>query len=173
MRFGVSHGLCSVLTWMIAACSHPQHRDPADATTTSLDSAGLGQTRAAFQRAAIQNDAAKLATFYADSAMFMVPGIPTLRGRPAIERLLRQALSTTRYESFEFEPVAVTGRAGLMSEIGWQRDVSTSGGHAAQIAYGRYMITWVRTASGQWQMAMDAAVVDSTKPAARPAAAKP
>lgn len=164
MTFPMPYALCGALTWALAACSQGQHRDPVDAAVTSPDSAGLGATRQAFQRAAALNDAVALAAFYADSAMLMAPGIPTLRGRPAIERLFNQALRSTRYESFEFHPVAVTGRAGLASEIGWQRDVSSSGGHAAQVTYGRYMITWVRSPSGQWQMAMDAAVVDSTRP---------
>lgn len=173
MRFPMPYVLCSALTWAAVACSHAQHRDPVNAASTLPDSTGLGATRQAFQRAAVRNDAAALAAFYADSAMFMVPGIPTLRGRAAIERLFRQALQSTHYQSFEFHPVAATGRAGLVSEVGWQRDVSGSGARPARVAYGRYMITWVRSASGQWQMAMDAAVVDSTRPAAPPAAAKP
>jgi ketosteroid isomerase-like protein len=150
-----------LLMSVLAACS-PPHRT--DASPGALDSAGLGETRAAFQQAVLQNDASILAKFYTDSAIFMAPGLPTLRGRPAIESLLRKALTSTRFESFEFEPLAVTGRAGVISEVGRQRDLSRSNGHT-QIAYGRYMITWVRTAAGPWQMAMDATVVDSTRPA--------
>jgi ketosteroid isomerase-like protein len=153
--------LYPVLMSALVACSPPSHTG---GEAELPDSAGLGETRAAFQQAVLQNDATVLAEFYADSAVFMAPGLPTLRGRPAIESLLRKALSATRYESFEFEPVAVSGRAGVVIEVGRQRDLSRSNGQG-QIAYGRYMITWVRSAAGRWQMAMDATIVDSTRPA--------
>lgn len=153
-----------VLAAAVTGCTAPADR--AAAAFAGLDSAGLGQTRSAFQRAVLLNDAGRLAEFYADSAAFVVPGLPTLQGRPAIERFFGRALATTRYESFEFEPVAMTGRGGVVSEVGHQQDVSRAAGKPPQTAYGRYMITWVRSASGEWRMMMDATVIDSIRPVA-------
>ena len=163
MRFLVGRLGC-LITAAVAGCSAPADR--AAAAFAGLDSAGLGQTRSAFQQAVLANDASRLAAFYTDSAAFMVPGLPTLRGRPAIERFFGRALATTRYESFEFVPVVMTGRGGVVSEVGHQQDVSRAAGKPRQTAYGRYMITWVRSASGEWRMMMDATVVDSIRPIA-------
>jgi uncharacterized protein (TIGR02246 family) len=159
-----SFALGYVLAAAGTGCTAPADR--AAAAFAGLDSAGLGQTRSAFQRAVLLNDAGRLAEFYADSAAFMVPGLPTLQGRPAIERFFARALATTRYESFEFEPVVMTGGDGVVSEVGHQQDVSRAAGKPPQTAYGRYMITWVRSASGEWRMMMDATVVDSIRPVA-------
>jgi len=114
----------------------------------------------------LANDASRLAEFYADSAAFMVPGLPTLRGRSAIEGFFGRALATTHYDRFEFEPVVMTGGGGVVSEVGHQQDVSRAAGKPPQTAYGRYMITWVRSPAGEWRMMMDATVVDSIRPLA-------
>jgi len=150
-----------LLTWVVA-CAPPH------STGTALDTVGLGATRAAFARAALQNDATLLASFYSDSALFLAPGAPTIRGRAAIEALFRKALVTTRFESFEWGPLASIGKSGTVSEVGWQHDVSRSDGHPAQAAFGRYLITWIRNTDGTWQMAVDATIVDSTRPAVIP-----
>ena len=156
--------LSCALAAAVSACSPPADRS--GVALTRLDSAGLGQARAAFQRTVLLNDASRLAGFYADSAALLVAGLPTIRGRAAIERFFGQALATTRFESFEFEPVLMTGRGGVVSEVGRQQDVSRAAGKAAQAAYGRYMITWVRSAQGEWRMMMDATVIDSIRPVA-------
>jgi len=153
-----------LLAGAVAGCSAPAER--AAAAFAGLDSAGLGQTRSAFQRAVLANDASRLAEFYADSAAFMVPGLPTLRGRSAIEGFFGRALATTHYDRFEFEPVVMTGGGGVVSEVGHQQDVSRAAGKPPQTAYGRYMITWVRSPAGEWRMMMDATVVDSIRPLA-------
>lgn len=153
-----------LLAAVVAGCSAPAER--AAAASAGLDSAGLGQTRSAFQGAVLANDASRLAEFYADSAAFMVPGLPTLRGRSAIEGFFGRALATTHYDSFEFEPVVMTGGGGVVSEVGHQQDVSRAAGKPPQTAYGRYMITWVRSPAGEWRMMMDATVVDSIRPLA-------
>jgi ketosteroid isomerase-like protein len=163
MRFVVGQLVCLVAA-AVAGCSAPADR--AAVGFAGLDSAGLGRTRSAFQRAVLANDASRLAEFYADSAAFMVPGLPTLQGRPAIERFFGRALGTTRYESFEFAPVVMTGRGGVVSEVGHQQDVSRAAGKPPETAYGRYMITWVRSPTGEWRMMMDATVVDSIRPVA-------
>ena len=155
------HAALALACAVALGCSPPAKR--AVAAFAGLDSAGLGQTRSAFQRAVLANDASRLAEFYADSAAFMVPGLPTLRGRPAIERFFGRALATTHYESFEFEPVVMTGSGGVVSEVGHQQDVSRAAGKPPQTAYGRYMITWVRSPTGEWRMMMDATVVDSIR----------
>jgi uncharacterized protein (TIGR02246 family) len=155
--------LATAFAVALAGCAAPADRAGALA---GLDSAGLGRTRSAFQRAVLANDASRLAEFYADSAAFMVPGLPTLQGRSAIEHFFARALATTRYESFEFEPVAITGRGGVVTEVGHQQDVSRVAGKPPETAYGRYMITWVRSSTGEWRMMMDATVVDSIRPIA-------
>jgi uncharacterized protein (TIGR02246 family) len=163
MRFVTGQFGC-LLGAAVAGCSAPADR--AAATLAGLDSAGLGRTRSAFERAVLANDASRLAEFYSDSAAFMVPGLPTLQGRPAIEQFFGRALATTHYEDFEFAPVVMTGRGGVVSEVGHQRDVSRAAGKPPQTAYGRYMITWVRSATGEWRMMLDATVVDSIRPVA-------
>ena len=149
---------------LAAGCAAPGDR--ATAALAGLDTAGLGRTRSAFEQAVRSNDATRLAEFYSDSAALMVPGLPTLEGRAAIERFFARALATTRYESFEFEPTGITGRGGVVSELGRQRDVSRTAGKPRQAAYGRYLITWVRSTTGDWRMTMDATVVDSIRPVA-------
>ena len=164
MSMRIGSWVVPVLAGSMAACTPGKATDTGSASA-ALDTAGLGQARADFTSAVGRNDANLLATFYADSAIFLAPGLATLRGRPAIEGLLHQALLTTHFDSFAFGPLAMTSRPGLVSEVGWQRDVSHQSGRPAQVAYGRYVITWVRSPGGKWQMALDATVVDSTRPA--------
>jgi ketosteroid isomerase-like protein len=155
-----SAGIATVLV----ACAGAGHRAGAPGNGEVLDSAGIGQVHSAFAAATLKNDPALLASFYADSALFLVPGLPTLHGRAAVEALFRHALLTTQFRSFVFVPQAMFGGHGTVTEVGEQRDVSVGETGRPTTAYGRYLITWVRTSSGAWQMAVDVTVVDSTRP---------
>jgi ketosteroid isomerase-like protein len=160
-----------VLASVWSACSPSPKAAPMDAG--GVDSAGVGLAREELANSVLAHDGPRLAKVYAESAVVAAPGAPTLYGRAAIESFIVPAFATTSYASYQIRPLAVTGRGGVLGEIGWQHEVGAQSGSAAEETWGRYAITWVRDASGNWKVAMDALVADSSVPVAAKVTGKP
>lgn len=162
-----------ILVVAMSACSPSPQRASSSGTTGPVDSAGVGRVREQLVKAVLAGDGRQLASVYADSAVVAAPGAPTLYGRAAIEAFIVPAFATTTYATYEIRPLAVTGHDGVLGEIGWQHEVATERGTPPQETWGRYAITWIRGASGEWKVAMDALVADSSNPVAGKGSGKP
>lgn len=161
---GGARRIVLVLAGAVGACS-PSPKSGSKVAAGGVDSAGVGLSRAELAQAVLARDGHRLAQVYAESAIVAAPGAPTLYGRSAIEAFIVPAFATTTYSTYEVRPLAVTGNGGVLGEIGWQHEIGAQAGSASQETWGRYGITWVRDASGNWKVAMHAIVPDSSLPA--------
>ena len=122
--------------------------------TTAGDESAIRDLNASWFRIYNTHDAAALAALYADDAVLMMPGAPTVRGRDAIK---------AAYE----KDMAVMAKAGNMNNEGSDSEISASGDLAYEsntftitdkagkkIDSGKYVTVFARK-DGKWMIVRD------------------
>jgi ketosteroid isomerase-like protein len=115
----------------------------------------LDTINAGFGRAFAAQDAESLAGYYTDDARLLFHGTPIIRGRSAIEAVMRDWVAGgSQVLRFETGEVIVDGSLVV--------DIGTIVGPSSR---SKYVVVYQRQADGSLKIAVDAATSDGTPPA--------
>ena len=118
---------------------------------------------AEFMAAFNAKDAAKVASFYTEDAVFMPPNKPIARGRSAIEAHFKQAFTTQGVSSLKMTPIESrisandafeAGTAIVTISRGTSLTLTGVGGNGSQTQNEKF-VTILRKVGGQWKIAYD------------------
>jgi len=113
----------------------------------------LDAINAGFGEAFATQDAERLSAFYADDARLLFDGVPIIRGREAVDAVLRDMVSggpgTQRFETIE-----VIAEGSLVIDIGRIRSAT---------AQGKYVVVYQRQSDGNLRIVIDAASSDGPR----------
>lgn len=141
-----TRGDTGMATTMAAA---PAAADPA-AVRQSIDSANRAGLEA-FNK----GDIGPMLANYDDQAVFMMPGIPAMRGRAAVEAGLKEMMGQVdiRDMSFATDDVLVGGDYAIETgRFKWM--AGPKGGKLAPDS-GKYLTVWRRQGDGSWKIVRD------------------
>jgi uncharacterized protein (TIGR02246 family) len=110
----------------------------------------------------VAGDAAAAAALFADDAVLLLPGVPTLSGRATIEQALAGAFGAVTYRSIvaNIEEVQYFGDYAL--ERGNSVFTYEAGGQTF-VDQGKYIVAWTRGADGTWLIHRDVSNVTSSQ----------
>ncbi len=152
--------LCAIAA---AGCA-PRPVAPADLTAAG---AQLDSLWARYSAAAVAGDAAAIAALYAEDAVLIESGLPTTRGRAAVEEVARGMLGSLRLLEVGIHPEPPEAIGDHVLQLGTYRDVLQQGNQPVQVVYGRFTALLQRDSTAAWRIRRLMAVMDSTVP--RPA----
>jgi ketosteroid isomerase-like protein len=123
-------------------------------STYAADSTAIAAAARAFSAAYLRNDTLALASAYVDSAIAFPPGRREVVGPAAIGHLFvwpegyRQLVHVLTIEHLQIQ-------GDLAVDVGAWNSTGQREGKNPVTASGRYLVTWVRTATGQWKILYD------------------
>jgi len=121
---------------------------PAPSTDTAADEQAIRATLEGWNQALSAGNDSLLATFYADSAALMPPGIPAIRGREGIRRFWASLWPMKATLAMTASKFTIGGDLAI-EEGNWTWAMPMEGG--LQRDHGKYLHTWQRT-DGTWQI---------------------
>lgn len=122
---------------------------------TEREGARIQQSARAFAEAARAGDFDRLASMYAEDAVLMPPGAPTVHGRPAIREFLS---SMPAFERFELNPEDIEGRGDLAYVRGnfLMTVLAVPGDTASAVTErGKFLEVRERQSDGSWLLVVD------------------
>jgi uncharacterized protein (TIGR02246 family) len=164
LRLGLA-GLAAVGAMVgLAACGGseqaPQNPAPGAAMTADTRAADEEAIRAAdlaWSKAAGEKDAAKFASFYAENAVLMAPGMAATKGRDAIQQAFA-GLSQDPNFALSFAPTKiVVAKAGDQAyEIGDFQMTTSDKKKKPSTLKATYVVVWGKQMDGSWKCLVDA-----------------
>lgn len=155
----------SVVMSMLMACNQAPSAPP---DTHDADVKAISDLEAQANKDWAAKDVDRIASFYADDAVFMTPGGSPISGKEAIRNGLRQmvadpALSLT-FQSSRVE-VAKSGDLGY-TQGSYKMTVTDSATHKPLHDHGSYVTTFRKQVDGSWKAVADIATseVPSSSP---------
>ena len=121
----------------------------------------LDKFDAEFMAAFDAKDAAKIATFYTEDAVFMPQNAPIVRGRSAVEAHFKRAFSTRGVSSLKMTPIESRIAGNDAFEVGTA--IVTISGQTPQTQSEKF-ITILRKVGGRWKIAYDIFNLDQPPP---------
>jgi len=170
---GVAIGSAMVAT--LLACA-PAAEKPAEGATMGAATGTLAEPNiteirtsieAANQRAVtamLGGDMPGSVANYADSAIFMMPGMPMMRGRVAIEDGMKGMMSGMKVTAAQFRTEDVIASGDLAIETGTFTVTTVPTGGKSMEDKGKYLTVWQRQGDGSWKVVRDINNAD-TQPA--------
>ncbi len=161
---------------LLAACSAPG--GTADSTATGMAAGTLAEANpaevrttieAANQRAAagmVAGDLTAALSSYSDDAVMMMPGMPMMTGRPAIEAGMKGMMDMMKVNAATFNTQDVMVGGDMAVETGTFEMTTTMKGAKPMTEKGKYMTLWKRQADGSWKAIRDINNTDGAPPAA-------
>lgn len=156
--------LCSMaaMSLSMAACNGKDNVASTSAAapdTHDADVKTLTDTEAQWIRDWQTKNPAKMASYYADDAVVMVPGGPPVSGRDAIEKELQEMVKDPAM-SMTFQParadVSKSGDLGY-TQGAYALTMSDPKTHKAVTEHGSYVATYRKQADGSWKAVADIA----------------
>ncbi len=159
---------------LLASCT-----PAADKTASSTTSSAAGTIaepniteiratiEAANKRAAVGMVAGDLAASlgnYSDDAVMMMPGMPMMTGRPAIEAGMKGMMDMMKVNAAAFTTSDVMVGGDLAVETGTFEMTTTMKGAKPMTDKGKYMTLWKRQADGGWKAIRDINNADGPPP---------
>ena len=149
---------------LLAACSQPAPAPPP--APPPIDEAAVNQAVTDVWNRIIAADTAENADAFVagfhDDVRLDLQGMPAVIGKAAVDTLARQMFAARNYTSFAISPYATTAVSNDLALQGGSFAESFMEGKKAMHAYGRYAISVMRGADGQWRVAYTMMLVDST-----------
>jgi ketosteroid isomerase-like protein len=144
------------LALMAAGCGSPAGDRGHDIQQIKDNEAQWNQDYAA-------KDVDKLAGYYSDGAVLMLPGAPPVTGKDPIHNALRQMVSDPAFAlHFEASQVDVAASSDLAFTQGSYTYTSTDPqSKSAVTAHGSYVTTFRRNSGGMWKAVADIATPDA------------
>lgn len=133
-------------------------------SSTSDADAYIRAAEPRFMTAFNAGDAATVASFYADDAVFMQAGQPLARGASAIRDVFAGFMGANKVQ-LSFTPDRIVQSCDVAYEYGSYTMQITPAGGTAMTDRGNFMTVWRRTANGDWKMVMDTVATAQPMPA--------
>jgi uncharacterized protein (TIGR02246 family) len=151
------------LAILVAAASGITH-----ARASGQDEAALRAQTTSWAKAYNGGDAAAVAAQYADDALLLPPGAPSVRGRPAILAFFTKNIADSKAAGvvFNINPKTDVGVAG---NTGWESGTYTATVKGAVVESGKFLSV-SRKQDGKWRYIRDIWNADAPPPIAAPAA---
>ena len=120
---------------------------------TAADSTAVREALEAYLTAARANNVAGLQAVWADDGVYLNAGMPTLRGRKAIDSLIQafHAVMDVKQIAVQVEELTVSGDLAYM--WGTYSETVVLAADSTQTMQGRYLFVWRRQADGSWRIA--------------------
>ena len=159
----------------LAACAPAA--DKADTTATGAAAGTLAEPTVADARAAIeaanQKSAAGMVAgdltmalgHYGDSAVIMMPGMPMMTGRAAIDAGMKSMMDMMKIDAASFTTQDVMVGGDMAVETGTFSMTTTMKGGKPMTDNGKYLTLWKRQADGSWKAIRDINNSDGAPPA--------
>jgi uncharacterized protein (TIGR02246 family) len=150
--------LCGMAVVALAMTACNQAPPPAP-DTHDADVKAIGDTEAQWGKDYVTKDADKIAAYYADDAVVIVPGMEPMQGKDAIHTSLKQmmtdpAMSLT-FQSSKVD-VAKSGELGY-TQGSYKMTMTDPGTHKVVNDHGSYVTTYRKQADGSWKAEADIA----------------
>lgn len=155
---------------MASACAEPAPPPPpaAPPDTRAQDEAAIRAASKDWAAAIQKKDAAAFTSFYGSDAAVLLAGMPTTKGKAAIETMIGDMVKDPNFAlSFTTDDVEVARSGDLAYETGtWQMTSTDPATKKPATAKGDFVTVWKKQADGTWKCVVDA-------PVPGPAAAAP
>jgi ketosteroid isomerase-like protein len=146
--------LSCVIVLLLISCDSKEN-DASPMVKSATANADMSAVKAEIQEiedqwaaAMTKRDIVALMAIYADNAVSMQDGAPTLKGKAAIRsQMEKQLAEPPRYASISFKTLAVYGSEGEVTEAGTSSEKDASG---KETATGKYMCVY-RIIEGQYK----------------------
>jgi uncharacterized protein (TIGR02246 family) len=102
----------------------------------------------------VAGDAAAAAELFADDAVLMLPGVPQIHGKAAIEQALAGFFGAVRYRSIVANVQEVQFFGDYALEMGTTVMTYDVGGQTVT-DNGKYLVAWQRQPGGEWKIHRD------------------
>jgi uncharacterized protein (TIGR02246 family) len=148
----------------LAACGGstqaPQNPAPGAAMTADTRAADEEAIRAAdlaWSKAAGDKDAAKFASFYAENAVLMAPGMAETKGRDAIQQAMTTMVQDPNFAlSFAPTKIVVAKSGDMAYDIGEFQLTTSDKKKKASTLKATYVVVWGKQMDGSWKALVDA-----------------
>lgn len=134
-------------------------------TATAADPAQIRQVieqnNARLIETFIAGDAAAAAAMFDDDAVLMLPGVPPLTGRAAIQQALTGFFGAVQYRAVTASITDVQFFGDYALETGTSQFTYEVGGQTF-VDQGKYVVGWKRQPSGEWKIHRDVSNVTSS-----------
>jgi uncharacterized protein (TIGR02246 family) len=139
---------------------------PASLTTTATADPAhirqvIEQNNARLIETFVAGDAGAAAALFDDDAVLMLPGIPQIAGRGAIEQALAGAFAAVKYHRIVANVQEVQYFGDYALEMGTSEFTYEVGGRTF-VDQGKYVVGWKRQPSGEWKIHRDVSNVTSS-----------
>lgn len=137
------------LALLVVACSSPAPAHPSAAD----DQQAIAKAMTEYVAAMKSNDPAKIASWWTDDAVFIDRAAPTVRGRAALDSVIKSMLAAARLTDAAVvtEEIAVSG--DLAYFIGRYDEFLQPKTGALVRSGGRLIFVWKRQPDGSWKIA--------------------
>ncbi len=127
------------------------------ADTRAADEEAIRAADAAWSKAARDKDPAKMASFYAENAVVMAPGMGAVKGRDAIQQALAGMMQDPNF-ALSFAPTKiVVAKAGDQAyELGDFSMTSSDKKKKPATLKATYVVVWGKQLDGAWKCLVDA-----------------
>jgi uncharacterized protein (TIGR02246 family) len=125
--------------------------------TRAADEEAIRAADMGWSKAAGDKDAAKFATFYAENAVLMAPGMPAVKGRDAIQQAFAGLTQDPNFAlSFAPTKIVVAKSGDQAYELGdFQMTTSDKKKKPATLK-ATYVVVWGKQMDGSWKALVDA-----------------
>ena len=126
------------------------------ADTRAADEEAIRAADMAWSKAAGDKDAAKMASFYAENAVVMAPGMAAVKGRDAIQQALTGMMQDPNF-ALSFVPTKiVVAKAGDQAyELGDFSMTSSDKKKKPVTLKATYVVVWGKQMDGSWKALVD------------------
>ncbi len=144
--------------FVLAICSFScqEEKEEAKKVDTKVEAENLMQASRDWSAAAVSRDAKKVLEFWADDAVMMSCGEPTLKGKEAIRQMVEGSLKDPNF-SISWEPVSAevseSGDMGYLLETS-KITMTDSTGTSNEMNFDTVTI-WQKQADGKWKNVVD------------------
>jgi uncharacterized protein (TIGR02246 family) len=166
----IMHPRSLVLMLAVVASCSSSATPPRD--TRASDESAIEAAMKDYTAAILSNDAAKVASWWTDDALYIDRAAPAIHGRAGLDSLVKGELSgmSVTAVSVEKDDLAVSG--DLAYFIGRYREVLQPRQGAAVENAGRFVFIWKRQLDGTWKIARSVGTDLAKAAAAAPVEAK-
>ena len=149
----------------LAACGGgssqaPQSPAPGGAMTAdtrAADEEAIRAADAAWSKAAGDKDPAKMASFYAENAVVMAPGMGAVKGRDAIQQALTGMMQDPNFAlSFAPTKIVVAKGGDMAYELGDFSMTTSDKKKKPSTLKATYVVVWGKQLDGAWKCLVDA-----------------
>lgn len=158
--------LVAVSTLALAACSQAATTALAPAVDPAAIASSIRAGEAQWNADWVARDASKIASHYARDAILMVPGIPVINGRDAVQAALTAGPLTDHNFSLTFhaEDVQVAASGDMAFSRGVYEEHDTNARtHRVDVSTGSFVTVYRKQADGAWLAVAD---INTPEPAA-------